>query len=50
MKVLIIYAHQEAKSFNGAMRDTAVETFTNNGDRVKVSDLYAMNFNRVIKD
>jgi len=47
MKVLIIYAHQEPKSFNGAMRDTAVETFTNNGDRVKVSDLYRMNFNPV---
>ena len=47
MKVLIIYAHQEPKSFNGAMRDTAVDTFTQNGDEVIVCDLYAMNFNPV---
>jgi len=47
MKVLIIYAHQEPKSFNGAMRDTAVDTFTQNSDEVIVCDLYAMNFNPV---
>ena len=47
MHVLIVYAHPEPKSFNGAMRDTAVETLTAAGHEVVVSDLYAMGFNPV---
>lgn len=42
--VLIVYAHPEPKSFNGALKDTAVEALTAAGFNVKVSDLYAMQF------
>ncbi|MBX9603107.1 MAG: NAD(P)H-dependent oxidoreductase [Bryobacteraceae bacterium] len=44
MNVLIVYAHPEPKSFNGAMKDAAVEVFTSAGFRVTVSDLYAQRF------
>ena len=47
MNVLIVYAHEEPKSFNGAMRDTAVRILQETGHTVEVSDLYAMNFNPV---
>ena len=47
MNVLLVYAHPEPKSFNGAMRDTAVETLCAAGHEVTVSDLYAMGFNPV---
>ena len=43
-KVLIVYAHQEPKSFNGALKDTAVRVLTQKGCSVQVSDLYAMDF------
>jgi NAD(P)H dehydrogenase (quinone) len=45
MKVLLVYAHEEPKSFNGAMRDLAVAVLTETGHTVEVSDLYAMKFN-----
>lgn len=44
MNVLIVYAHPEPKSFNGAMKDSAVEVLTGAGHQVQVSDLYAMKF------
>lgn len=47
MNVLIVYAHPEPTSFNGAMRDVAVETLTAQGHSVEVSDLYAMGWNAV---
>jgi len=47
MNVLIVYAHPEPTSFNGAMKDLAVETLTSLGHEVEVSDLYAMNWNAV---
>ena len=47
MKALIIYAHEEPKSFNGALRDTAVRVLREAGHAVEVSDLYAMGFNPV---
>ncbi|MBN8279913.1 MAG: NAD(P)H-dependent oxidoreductase [Gammaproteobacteria bacterium] len=47
MRVLIVYAHPEAASFNGAMKDTAVATLTAAGHSVVVSDLYAQGFNPV---
>ncbi|MBC7738097.1 MAG: NAD(P)H-dependent oxidoreductase, partial [Candidatus Saccharibacteria bacterium] len=47
MHVLIVYAHPEPKSFNGAMKDLAVTTLTGLGHSVEVSDLYAMGFNPV---
>lgn len=47
MQVLIVYAHPEPTSFNGAMKDLAVETLTAQGHSVTVSDLYAMGWNAV---
>ena len=47
MNVLIVYAHPEPASFNGAMKDLAVETLTAQGHSVEVSDLYAMGWNAV---
>ncbi len=47
MNVLIVYAHPEPQSFNGAMKDLAVQTLTEAGHQVTVSDLYAMNFDPV---
>ncbi len=47
VNVLIVYAHPEPKSFNGAMRDLAVETLRAAGHGVVVSDLYATGFNAV---
>jgi NAD(P)H dehydrogenase (quinone) len=47
VNVLIVYAHPEPRSFNGALRDLAVATLKEQGHEVKVSDLYAMNFKAV---
>ncbi|BDI28351.1 hypothetical protein CCAX7_004020 [Capsulimonas corticalis] len=47
MKVLIVHAHAEPKSFNGALTERAVATLTAEGHEVQVSDLYAMGFNPV---
>lgn len=47
MNVLIVLAHPEPKSFNGAMFNTAVETLKARGHVVQCSDLYVMNFNPV---
>lgn len=44
MNVLIVFAHPEPKSFNGAMRDVAVETLQAAGHEVAVTDLYAEGF------
>jgi len=44
MNVLIVYAHPEPQSFNGALKDTAVEVLSGAGHTVQVSDLYAMKF------
>lgn len=48
MNVLIVYAHPEPRSFNGAMKDVAVETLRGAGYEVTVSDLYAMGFRAVV--
>jgi NAD(P)H dehydrogenase (quinone) len=47
MRVFIVHAHPEPKSFNGAMTRTAREALTAAGHEVVVSDLYAMGFNPV---
>ena len=47
MKVLIVHAHYEDKSFNSALKNQAVDTLTAAGHEVQVSDLYAMNWNPV---
>ncbi len=47
MKVLIVYAHHEPKSFNAALLQRSIDTLTARGHEVQVSDLYAMGFNPV---
>ncbi|HFU6567685.1 TPA: NAD(P)H-dependent oxidoreductase, partial [Raoultella ornithinolytica] len=42
MKVLLIYAHPEPCSLNGALKDFAVRHLHDAGHEVQVSDLYAM--------
>jgi NAD(P)H dehydrogenase (quinone) len=44
MNVLIVFAHPEPKSFNGALKDFAVATLGEAGHEVVVSDLYGMAF------
>lgn len=45
MKVFIVHAHPEPKSFNGALTDTAGNYLAENSDEVIVSDLYKMGWN-----
>ena len=45
--VLIVYAHQDPGSFNGALKDAAVATLTAQGHNVTVSDLCQMKFDPV---
>jgi len=48
MNILIVYAHPEPHlSFNGTMKDLAVNTLEEQGHTVTVSDLYAMNWHAV---
>lgn len=44
MKVLLVFAHPEPRSLNGALRDVAVQTLKSQGHEVRVSDLYADGF------
>lgn len=45
--VLIVYAHEEPTSFNGALKNKAVSVFSKAGYQVEVSDLYEMDFQAV---
>lgn len=47
MKVLIVYAHPEPRSFNAALLAHARATLTNLGHDCVVRDLYALGFNPV---
>lgn len=47
MNILIVFAHPEPKSFNGALFDTAVATLRAAGHEVVTSDLYSMGFDPV---
>lgn len=47
MKVLIVHAHPEPKSFCSSMKNVMVERFRAQGHEVVESDLYAMKFNPV---
>lgn len=47
MHVLIVFCHPEPRSFNGALKDVAVETLQRQGHSVEVSDLYAEGFDPV---
>lgn len=41
MKILLVFAHPEPRSLNGALRDVAIAELLAQGHEVKVSDLYA---------
>ncbi|MGR4069691.1 NAD(P)H-dependent oxidoreductase [Billgrantia sp. C5P2] len=47
MHALIVFCHPEPHSFNGALKDVAVETLQQQGYSVEVSDLYAEGFDPV---
>jgi NAD(P)H dehydrogenase (quinone) len=47
MNVLIILAHPEPGSFNAHLATAARDTFEKQGNSVRLSDLYAMNFDPV---
>lgn len=47
MNILIVLAHPERKSFNGALVDTAVEVLGKRNHRVQIDDLYAEKFDPV---
>jgi NAD(P)H dehydrogenase (quinone) len=47
MRIFIVHAHPEPKSFSGAMTREAKGALTEAGHEVLVSDLYAMGFNPV---
>ncbi|MBP0460703.1 NAD(P)H-dependent oxidoreductase [Streptomyces montanisoli] len=48
MKTLIVHAHPEPASLNGALKDLAVSTLEAAGHEVRVSDLYAMGWKAVV--
>jgi NAD(P)H dehydrogenase (quinone) len=41
MKVLLVFAHPDTRSLNGALRDVAIDELKRQGHDVRVSDLYA---------
>ncbi|MPZ21414.1 MAG: flavodoxin family protein [Luteitalea sp.] len=41
MKVLLVFAHPEPRSLNGALRDVAIKELDAQGHEVRLSDLYA---------
>lgn len=47
MRVLVVLAHPERRSFNGVLADAAVDTLQQVGHRVQLSDLYGMGFKAV---
>ncbi len=49
-RVLIVHAHPEPQSFTHAMCQQAVDTLTDFGAEVRVSDLYAMKWNPVASE
>ena len=44
MKAHLVFAHPNLQSYNGKLRDTAIETLEANGWTVSVSDLFQMKF------
>ncbi|MFC0239028.1 NAD(P)H-dependent oxidoreductase [Rhodopseudomonas telluris] len=48
MKVLLVFAHPEPRSLNGALRDVAVAELQRQGHEVKVSDLYAQGWKSAV--
>ena len=48
MNILIVYAHPEPRSLNGALHDFTVKRLQDAGHAVQVSDLYAMHWKAVL--
>ncbi|WMJ68966.1 NAD(P)H-dependent oxidoreductase [Stenotrophomonas sp. 24(2023)] len=48
MNILLVYAHPEPRSLNGALRDFAVQHLTAQGHAVQVSDLHVMQWKPVL--
>ena len=48
VNILVVLAHPEGQSFNGALRDVSVATLSSAGHSVLQSDLYAMDFKAVL--
>lgn len=48
MNVLLVYAHPEPASLNGALKQVAVHRLQAAGHRVQVSDLYAMDWKTTV--
>ncbi|WP_407175295.1 NAD(P)H-dependent oxidoreductase [Bradyrhizobium sp. STM 3562] len=48
MKVLLVFAHPEPRSLNGALRDVAVHELEAQGHEVRVSDLYAQTWKTAV--
>ncbi|RRN68036.1 flavodoxin family protein [Peribacillus simplex] len=49
MKHLVVYAHPNPESLNHSILETAVHTLKKNGHEVVVRDLYALDFQPVLK-
>ncbi|MBT2695949.1 NAD(P)H-dependent oxidoreductase [Bacillus sp. ISL-40] len=49
MNHLIVYAHPNPNSYNHAILETTVNTLKENGHEVSVRDLYALNFEPVLR-
>jgi NAD(P)H dehydrogenase (quinone) len=49
MNCLIIYSHPNPASFNHAIQESLVKSLKENGKNVRTRDLYAMNFDPVLK-
>ena len=50
MKVLIIFAHPDRRSFNGSLLKETVSQFESEGHEVKVSDLYKQHWKSEIDE
>lgn len=50
MKVFIVFAHPEPKSFNGSFLKGTVEHLEKNGNEVRVSDLYRDHFKSIVDE
>lgn len=48
MRILLVYTHPVAESFTAAVRDAALAGLAEAGHEVRVTDLYAENFNPVM--
>lgn len=49
MNILWVYAHPEPRSLNGSLRNAAVSQLLEDGNTVELSDLYAMQWDPVVR-